>query len=748
MTATPTVGSTFFGLDISQFATRLLSMRRRISKRVLVLEFGSDFLLLAEAILTQAGVQLSHVSSISLPPEALDRGVPAEPLKMARLIQDFCAEKNIPAHRVAVVLPPELAFQRLLDLPANLTTDEAREYVLNPANGLQIPFPLTQTDFDLFPVSMPMEHPEAGDKHLYMLTAIPEVLVDPIVEMLQAADLELQLLELGSHSQLRNHAAELITLGQQQVDLVLELLPDCSNLILVSCSGLLGSERLAAIRNLPALDLEPEQLEVAVGSGLSAEDLVLKDESYFPLSDLDLRVLVADLRSSFERFHLKAPGAEIRRLILTGANSSHPLLADLLAEMLGVPVLLSRSGAVTGLAGLSMGDLLLQSSLGRLTGLALGLLPNDQLLACSLDVHGFIDPESQHQNDAVAIADLLSSSEAQTGLDLLAVEASSPGLGTKGQNNAELVGSSDVNVEELSPLDPSASTSEDLPIEVVDQVDHALSLPIETIAAEELPRSLTTGSAMDEEPLEIVLEETNLDSASEQEWPTISSLNAEYLPNSELVVDSDSSSDSQWPSINGPSDDAGIDKPPSVDLSDSSAETPADEINSDSPLTSSTNILIPETEWPSIAAIQQPERSSEENLDAEEESAAWPSISLDIVHNVVESDASLETREDSVSAAKGDFQDVVSDELISLTVSDQSSVSDKLSAESLELVVQPEPATTDQKEDLLIPDLALSEAPVERKKGKAKDEEISIDSIDMTEEIQELGDLRFADDEN
>ena len=182
------VGSTFFGLDISQVAAQLLSLRRKISKRVLLLEFGPASLLMAEATLTQAGVQLSHVSLFSLPPEALDRGVPAEPLKMARLIQDFCAEKKIPAHRVAVVLPPELAFQRLLELPVTLTTDEAREYVLNPANGLQIPFPLTQTDFDLFPVSAPTEQSKTTDKRLYMLSAIPEVLVDPIVEMLQAAD--------------------------------------------------------------------------------------------------------------------------------------------------------------------------------------------------------------------------------------------------------------------------------------------------------------------------------------------------------------------------------------------------------------------------------------------------------------------------------------------------------------------------------------------------------------------------------
>ena len=128
--------------------------------------------------------------------------------------------KQDSAHRAAVVLPPELAFQRLLELPASLTTAQAHEHVLNPSNGIQIPFPLTQTDFDLFPVSTPQEQPQAGDQCAYMLTAIPQVLVDPIVEMLQAADLELQLLELGSHSQLRLHAAELSTLAPQHIDLV------------------------------------------------------------------------------------------------------------------------------------------------------------------------------------------------------------------------------------------------------------------------------------------------------------------------------------------------------------------------------------------------------------------------------------------------------------------------------------------------------------------------------------------------
>ena len=74
MSATPLVGNTFFGIDISQLGDQLLSIRRRISKRVLLLDFSQGALTLAEASLSQAGVQLNHVSRLELPEEALDRG--------------------------------------------------------------------------------------------------------------------------------------------------------------------------------------------------------------------------------------------------------------------------------------------------------------------------------------------------------------------------------------------------------------------------------------------------------------------------------------------------------------------------------------------------------------------------------------------------------------------------------------------------------------------------------------------------
>ena len=697
MTATPMVGSTFFGLDISQVAAQLLSLRRKISKRVLLLEFGPASLLMAEATLTQAGVQLSHVSFFSLPPEALDRGVPAEPLKMARLIQDFCADKKIPAHRVAVILPPELAFQRLLELPVTLTTDEAREYVLNPANGLQIPFPLTQTDFDLFPVTAPAEQSNATDKRLYMLSAIPEVLVDPIVEMLQAADLELQLLELGSHCQLRNHAAELVTLGSQQVDLVLELLPDCSNLMLVCCSGLLGSERLAAIRNLPALDLDPEQLSVAVGSGLLAEDLLFKDENYLPISDLDLRVLVSDLKASFERFYQKLPDVQIRRLILTGVNSSHPLLSDLLAEMLGLPVVLARSSSVTGLVGLSMDDLLLHSTLGRLTGLALGILPNDQLLACSLDVHGVADEQSQHRNDAVAIADLLSSSQAQTGLDLVALEASSSVVLTDSQT------------------DNDSGLSVDVPMAFDEPMNVSCALPPATDQTEQLPTRLDVGISAEDEPLEIVLEEICPNSASDHGWPSIAASSVEDQSDSD-VVDVGDSSDEQWPSLNS-STSGGMDD------------------------------SLHEKEWPSIASITQDENIREEALDAEDEPSQCSSISLDGVLDARVSGDVVEISEELAVGDNDPIQDVDADQMTASSSFDQSSNFETSSSEDLHPVDPPDLVRVGLEESLVIPDLPLSQEPVEKQNQSTHEESSSDDSM-LADEATELGELRFASDEN
>ena len=151
MTSTPLVGTTFFGLDISQLTTQLKSVRRRLSKRLLLLEFSASGLRYAEAAPSLDGIRFSHISCVTLPDEALERGVPSDPSTMASLINELCTEKGIPAHRAAVVLSPDVAYQRIVNLPSDLSPEQARLYLTDPVNSVPLPFPLEQTDFDLFP---------------------------------------------------------------------------------------------------------------------------------------------------------------------------------------------------------------------------------------------------------------------------------------------------------------------------------------------------------------------------------------------------------------------------------------------------------------------------------------------------------------------------------------------------------------------------------------------------------------------
>lgn len=582
MTATPLVGTTFFGLDLSQVGRSLLSLRRRVSKRVLLIEFASDALHLAEATISQSGVRLTHLSRIVLPAEALERGVPAEPATMASLIQDFCTEKGIPAHRAAVVIPPEVAFQRSLALPAGLSLDEARSYVLDAANGVQLPFPLVQTDFDLFPLSAPSTAQTTSDLQPYMISAVPQALVDRVVNMFELADMELHLLELGSHSLLRGMALDLLMLAPQQVMLVLELLPECSNLMFATCSGLLGSDRLTPIRDFPRPELDEEGMRQAVELGQSAESLSIKGEGYLPISALDLRVLIGDLKQALKRYQKMFPTSEIHSMRLTGINSAHPLLADLLSEALAIPVEVYRPLLAHRIAGFSADDLLIQSNLGRLSGLALGLLSSEQLVSCCVD-----------QADA----------------------------STRPSNSGSLVDVPDMQLIS-SAVASSLSDGVDAPLEA------ELEPPVSEIAKE---HSESSPSGVD--VAEVIDVSDDLDQADT--WPSIAVVEETSLPVKDGVKDDQPVSvelieeEDAWPSIHQSPVERPV-LPPSEDVVEPEQE-PITELQSSTPDVAdvSDDEQMDESAWPSIATVEELDLTAQPAMDDSSLEAAdevWPSI--------------------------------------------------------------------------------------------------------------------------
>ena len=122
-----------------------------------------------------------------------------------------------------------------------------------------------------------------------------------VLETLQAAQLELQALEIGGHSQLRLMALDLVMLGERDVRLVLELQPDCTHFTLVGASGPFRFDRLAAIREFPEPTLSEEQTVSALEEGVGAEQISIHQDSYLALSELDLRVLVAEVREVLQQ---------------------------------------------------------------------------------------------------------------------------------------------------------------------------------------------------------------------------------------------------------------------------------------------------------------------------------------------------------------------------------------------------------------------------------------------------------------
>ena len=388
--STSVIGSSFFGVDLRKLSDRLQSVQRQVSKRVLLLEFEASSLRLAEARFSGGGLQVDHITRFDLPNEALERGVPTDPEMMGGLIKQLCREKQISVHRCAVVLPTEVAFQRLIHLPLGLLDDEARDYLLDADNGIQVPISLGQADFDLQPTMLPVLQTEEKRLQTYSLTAIPSNLVDRIIETLQFAQLELQNLEIGGHSQLRLMIIDLLALNQQDVWLVLELTSECTYFILVSSSGPLCFERLAAIRDFPDPILTDEQTISTLEEGVLAEQISINQENYIAIGELDLRLLLSEIKDALTRFSTDWSGFRLAKIALTGRNSAHPFLPALLQDEFDCPVKAVEPMLVTGIEGLQFDSVVVQKSLNRLIGLGLGLLPSDYLLLCDL-------PTSLHQ---------------------------------------------------------------------------------------------------------------------------------------------------------------------------------------------------------------------------------------------------------------------------------------------------------------------------------------------------------------
>ncbi len=342
----------------------------------LLLEFDLGTLRYALGSVRDGVLELSSVGRVDLPSEALERGVPTDPGQMAGLIRELCQEHKLYANQVSVVVPSEAALVRVVELPADLSIDQARDQLLDPALGLQLPIPLIQTDFDLVSCHLPLRR--TSDQRLlrrYLLVAVPRELTGKVLQTMELADLNLQRLEVAPLAAMRLKQQQLRSLSRAECDLWLELLPGRSICTVVTDSGPVAQKTLVAIRDFPEPELDAEQSTLSLAEGLHGEDITVRDSRYLPLSDLDLRVLVGEIKAFQDSFAAGLPECRWSRLWVSGLNSAHPLLEELLLEQPEFPVQRVDPLSDPQLGKVGYTRLLLSSGLSRLLGLAYGLLP-------------------------------------------------------------------------------------------------------------------------------------------------------------------------------------------------------------------------------------------------------------------------------------------------------------------------------------------------------------------------------------
>ena len=498
------IGSSFFGLDLSQLTNRLGSLRRRVSQSQLLLEFDLGLLRFGVAKVREGQLELSSVGRMSLPEEALERGVPAAPEQMALLLRQLCQEQQINANQVSVALPPEAAFQHVVDLPVELSIDQAREQVLDPAMGLQLPIPLVQTDFDLVPCGLPLRRDADRLFRRYLLVAIPSDFTTRVVTTMQLADLNLQRLELGPLAALRLESAPLQQQGQGEFALWLELQPGCTHGSVLAGSGPVGLRRLVSIRDFPEPELTPEQSAMALSESLCGEEITVHDSRYLALSELDLRVLILEIREWMESFAADVPELSWTRVWISGVNSAHPLLGQMLSEALQLPVQRVAPLETQELAEVGCSMLLLKSGLARLVGLAAGCLP-----ATSNDVADGFDPSWQVEIAQTRSETLDAILEPDLPLELDGDDPDDP----QDDESAEVT--NEVPDELRSETDPAPAEAEQEKAAVVAEQDDSLaSLSLVLDASEDTSKG-SKGDA--DSPLDVAPET----------WPSIQALDSE-----------------------------------------------------------------------------------------------------------------------------------------------------------------------------------------------------------------------------
>ncbi len=368
--------------QIKDIKDLFLEVLKKISSKIILIEIGNNFMNIGIAKSKKNNLYIKKIFKQDLPQEALDKSIPTDPISLGDFIKQVINEQKLTTNRVALCLPSDACYTRLIEIPEEVNENDSIVFIENPSSGIQIPISLENSDFDIKLTNLPKKKYKNQIYNKYFLTSIPKKNIDNILASIKNANLEICSLQM-SHMCIANLLkTEIDKLKENELIISIDLLDEFTQLIIFDNSGPLLIKRLAAIRNYPSIEdlkkINSNKNNNSKGKG--------KSENYHDLSKLDLKVLLREINESFINFIDKNNLKKTGKIFLSGRNSQHKNLSQIIGENLKMDVSVISPINNFCLKEFSYNpDEITQFSMSRIIGLGLTLLKDKKIKDDSLN---------------------------------------------------------------------------------------------------------------------------------------------------------------------------------------------------------------------------------------------------------------------------------------------------------------------------------------------------------------------------
>ena len=314
------------------------------------------------AQIIKQGQQYKLLKNISeeVPEGVYEDGQIVDSLTLAELIKETLKKNRINAKNVATAVPMREAIIRIIPVPAELDEQELRDMILVHEASLYLPYPREEVDLDYLKLGYFMDE-DGIEKVNVLLVATKREVTDLYLEVLQQADLQVDILEINSFALIRTIREQLRQFGSKEAVVLVDIEFDSTEIAII----VEGVPQFSRTVPIGTYQMRTE-LSEAMGLPVSRDTELLQEMSLMTtpedsedtgMSQLNpgmsallkiLGELIDELGRSINFYLNQSEDLEIAQLLLAGPGAGIGQIDEFFTQRLNIPTM--QIDPVTALA--------------------------------------------------------------------------------------------------------------------------------------------------------------------------------------------------------------------------------------------------------------------------------------------------------------------------------------------------------------------------------------------------------------